>query len=142
MNKLYFVFILVHIISKSLYSQSAIEAVETPDSRFQFVNKNTRVKVNDLVWDETEPFVNGFAKVAAGHRWGLVDKFGNPIIKANYESVRNFVNKLAAVKLNSKWGFIDEKGITIIPFDYDIVYDFKELVTAVYKNNKWFLIAC
>ncbi len=140
MNKLYFVFILVHIISKSLYSQSAIEAVETPDSRFQFVNKNTRVKVNDLVWDETEPFVNGFAKVAAGHRWGLVDKFGNPIIKADFESVRNFVNNLAAVKQNSKWGFIDEKGKTIIPFDYDIVYDFKELVTAVYKNNKWFLI--
>jgi gliding motility-associated-like protein len=139
MKKFYFLSI-IFFISSALYSQVTIKAIELPDSRHQFVDTKTGVKINDLLWDETEGFVNGFAKVAAGHKWGFVDRHGNPIIKADYESARNFVNKLAAVKQNSKWGFIDEKGATIIPFEYDIVYDFKEKLTAVYKNNKWFLI--
>ena len=139
MNKLYFVLFIL-FTSTCLYSQVTIRAAELPGSRFQFINKNTGQKVNDLVWDETESFVNGFAKVISNHKWGFVDKLGNPVIRARYESVRNFVNKLAAVKLNSKWGFIDEKEKTVIPFEYDIIYDFKESVTAAFKNNKWFLL--
>jgi gliding motility-associated-like protein len=142
MKNLYCLFLIV-FSSTSLYCQNKqvpVEAVELPGSRYQFINKNTGLQVNDLVWDETEPFVNGFAKVAAGHKWGFVDRLGNPISNAFYESARNFVNKLAAAQQNSKWGFIDEKGTIIIPFEYDIVYDFKEAVTAVYKSNKWFLI--
>jgi gliding motility-associated-like protein len=139
MNKLYFVLFIL-LISTCIYSQVAIRAVELPDSRFHFINKNTGQKVNDLVWDEAGSFVNGFAKVASAHKWGFVDKLGNPVIKTGYESVRNFVNKLVAVRQNSKWGFINEKGATVIPFEYDIVFDFTEKVTAVYKNNKWFLI--
>jgi hypothetical protein len=139
MKKLY-IFLFILLISTGLYSQVAIRAVELPDSRFQFINKTTGQKVNDLVWDETESFVNGFAKVASNHKWGFVDRFGNPVINASFEAVRNFVNKLAAAQQNSKWGFIDETGTTVIPFEYDIAYDFKEKVTAVYKNNKWFLI--
>ncbi|MEP7373918.1 MAG: WG repeat-containing protein [Chitinophagaceae bacterium] len=139
MNKLYSVLFIL-LISSGLYSQVAIRAVELPDSRFQFINKTTGQKVNDLVWDETESFVNGFAKVASKHKWGFVDKLGNPVINTSFDAVRNFVNKLAAAQQNSKWGFVDENGATIIPFEYDIVYDFKEKVTAAYKNNKWFLI--
>jgi gliding motility-associated-like protein len=139
MNKLYSLLFIL-LISNSIYGQSVIQAVELPDSRFQFINKTTGQKVNDLVWDETESFVNGFAKVASNHKWGFVDKLGNPVVSASFDAVRNFVNKLAAAQQNSKWGFIDESGKTIIPFEYDIAYDFKEKVTAVYKNNKWFLI--
>ena len=137
MKKLY---ILLFILSATtcLYSQSAIQPIELSDSRFRFIYKNTGQKVNDLVWDETESFVNGFAKVASGNKWGFVNRFGNPVIKAEYESVRNFVNKLAAVKKNSRWGFIDETGMTIIDFEYDIVYDFKENVTAVIKTTNGF----
>jgi gliding motility-associated-like protein len=142
MKKLY-VAILITLFASNLYSQSGqvvIEAVELPGSRYHFVNKNTRIPVNELTWDEAESFVNGFAKVALDHKWGFIDRTGNPVIAPAYESVRSFRNNLAAVKQNSKWGFIDEKGTTIIPFEYDIVYDFKEPVTAVYKNSKWFLM--
>jgi gliding motility-associated-like protein len=132
--------LLILFVLKDVYSQVAIEAAVLPDARYQFVNKNTRQKVNDLVWDDAASFVNGFAKVSLNNQWGFVDQFGNPVIKTNYESARNFVNKLAAVKQNSKWGFINEKGEVVIPFEYEIVYDFKETVTAAYKNSKWFLI--
>ena len=127
-------------VSIGSYSQVNVQPVKLTDSHFQFVDKNTGRKVNDLKWNEAEPFVNGFARVASGSKWGFVDRLGNPAIKASYESVRNFTNKLAAAKQNSKWGFIDEKGKTVIPFAYDIAYDFSETVSAVYKNNKWFLI--
>jgi gliding motility-associated-like protein len=142
MKKLYCLLFIL-IITKDLISQVspvAVEAVEIPGSGFRFIDKKTHLSANDLVWDETESFVNGFAKVVSHHRWGFVDRLGNPAINAAYQSVRNFSNKLAAVQQNNKWGFINEKGTTIIPFEYDIVYDFTELVTAVYKNDKWFLI--
>ncbi|MGZ8539956.1 MAG: WG repeat-containing protein, partial [Chitinophagaceae bacterium] len=114
MKKFYFLS-LIFFISKALHSQVTIKAIELPDSRYQFVDSKTGAKINDLLWEETESFVNGFAKVATGHKWGFVDRHGNPVIKADYESARNFVNKLAAVKQNSKWGFIDEKGTLVIP---------------------------
>ncbi|MBL7742059.1 MAG: WG repeat-containing protein [Chitinophagaceae bacterium] len=139
MSKLYIVFIFA-LLSTSLYSQSPVKAVEMRDARFRFINKTTGTAVNDLLWDEAESFVNGFAKVASNHKWGFVDLYGNVAIRAEYESVRNFYNHLAAVRQNSMWGFIDEQGKTVISFEFDIIFDFKENVTAGYKGNKWYLL--
>ena len=142
MRKIY-LFILTALIFTNLYSQQTLEnvqAVEISGHRYQFVNKTTGLAVSNLSWDEAEAFVNGFAKVFIGNKWGFVDKSGNPVIPAKFVSVRNFSNHLAAAKQNLKWGFIDETGKTVIPFDYDIAFDFSETVTAVFKNNKWFLI--
>lgn len=141
--KKFYCLLFIALSATSLYSQSKqspVEAIAVSGSHYQFINKNTGVKVNDLLWDEAGSFVNGFALVWLNHKWGFVDALGSPAIKADYEMARNFKNNLAAAKQNSKWGFINEKGNTIIPFEYDIVFDFKENVTAVYKNGKWFLI--
>ena len=139
MIKLY-ALLFILFVSLGSYSQVTVQPVKLADAQFQFIDKKTGKKVNDLKWNEAEPFVNGFARVASGHKWGFVDRFGKPVINASYESVRNFANKLAAAKQNSKWGFIDEKGKTVIPFAYDIAFDFTETVTAGFKNNKWYLI--
>lgn len=142
MKKLY-CFFFIAFISQHLYSQLkpvTVERTKLSDSRIAFIDKKTHTNVNDLVWEEAESFVNGFAKVYAGNRWGFVDGSGNAVIKAEYESLRNFVNHLAAAQKNSKWGFINEKGTVVVPFEYDIIYDLKEEVTAGYKNNTWFLI--
>ena len=47
MNKLYSLLFIL-LISSSVYSQSTVYAVKTADSRFQFFNKTTGQKVNDL----------------------------------------------------------------------------------------------
>jgi len=140
MNKLYYCLLIVLSVSSSLQGQVSVKVTESADNRFQFVNKITGQKVNDLIWDETESFVNGFAKVSLNRQWGFVDQLGNTAIQPAYQSVRNFVNHLAAAQKNYKWGFINEKGEVIIPFEYTIAYDFKESVTAVYKNGVWFLL--
>jgi gliding motility-associated-like protein len=135
--------IFILLFTSSLYSQVKpvnIRAVKLPDAHYQFVNKITGIKASDLVWDEVESFVNGFAKVSANHKWGFIDQYGKLVTSVNFESVRNYTNKLAAARQQFKWGFINETGNTVIPFIYDIVYDFKERVTAAYKDNKWFLI--
>jgi gliding motility-associated-like protein len=139
MKKLYLL-LSIALLSNYVYCQVTVQVVACADNRYAFIAKATKQKVNTLTWDETEPFVNGFAKVAANNKWGFVDKNGTPIINSFYTDVRNFVNRLAAVNDKNKWGFIDEQGKVVIPFEYDIVYDFTEHVTAVYKNEKWFLI--
>ncbi len=142
MKKLYCLLLIVFSVT-TLLSQSntgLVEAVKNSASRYQFFDKKTGLKVNDLSWEETEPFVNGFARVFSDSKWGFVDLSGNLIVSTRYEAARNFYNNLAAVRLNSKWGFINEKGKAVIPFEYDILFDLKETVTAGHKNNKWFLI--
>jgi gliding motility-associated-like protein len=139
MKKLYLLLSIV-LLSKCAYSQVSVEVVENANNHYAFIDKTTKLQVNNLSWNETEPFVNGFAKVALDNKWGFVDRFGRPVANSFYADVRNFVNNLAAANNKGKWGFIDEQGKVIVPFEYDIVYDFNEDVTAVFKNNTWFLI--
>jgi gliding motility-associated-like protein len=139
MKKLYLLLSIV-LFSKCAYSQVTVQVIEHANNGYAFIDKITKQKVNNKIWDETEPFVNGFAKVATNNTWGFVDKNGTPISNSFYRDIRNFVNHLAAANNKNKWGFIDEQGKVIIPFEYDIVYDFTEDVSAVYKNEKWFLI--
>jgi gliding motility-associated-like protein len=139
MKKLYLL-LSIALLSNYVYCQVTVQVVACADNRYAFIAKATKQKVNTSTWDETEPFVNGFAKVAANNKWGFVDKNGNPVNNTFYTDVRNFINHLAAANNNNKWGFINEQGRVIIPFEYDIVFDFNEAVTAAFKNNKWFLI--
>ncbi len=139
MKKLYLL-LFIAFLSTYAYSQVTVEAVANASDGYVFIDKTTKQKVNNKIWEETEPFVNGFAKVAADKKWGFVNKNGLPIANSFYAAVRNFANNIAAANDKNKWGFIDEQGKVIIPFEYDIVYDFVEDVTAVYKNNNWFLI--
>jgi gliding motility-associated-like protein len=139
MKKLYFLLITI-LFSNYIYSQVNVVLKLRQDNHYEFININTKQKVNDSIWDETEPFVNDYAKVFKKGKWGFVDGSGNVSIKNEYESVRDFQNNIAAAQQNDKWGFIDKEGKTIVPFEYDIVYDFKEDFTTVYKNNNWFFI--
>ncbi len=109
-------------------------------SKFQFVNRQTQQPVSKLLWDEAEPFVNGFARVLLNDRFTFVNRTGGPIAPAEFEDTRDFVKNTAAVKKNGRWGFINEAGKTVVPFNYEIIYDFDGPVTAAYNNRKWFLV--
>jgi len=127
------------IISAQKPAENKLE-IKAVGSKFQFVNRQTLQPANQLLWDETEPFTNGFARVLLNNKFSFVNINGNPIAAVEFEDARNFVNKLAAVKKSGKWGFINETGKTVIPFGYEIVYDFEEAVTPAYNNRKWFLL--
>ncbi len=92
------------------------------------------------VWEEQEPYVQGFARVMQAGHFSFINKTGTLIHTVEFDGARNFSNHLAAVRKDDKWGFINESGKLVIPFRYSIAYDFTETVTAVYSNKKWELI--
>ncbi len=94
----------------------------------------------NLIWDEQEPFVNGYARVLQNNKFSFINQKGVLINSLEFEAARNFNNHLAAVKKDNKWGFINESGKVIVPFKYEIVFDFIESLTAVFDSKKWWLI--
>ena len=131
---------LFFLLFASITQAQQVVSKQTASGTFRFVNKQTGLPVDDMVWDETEPFINGFSRVLSGEHFSFVDMNGKLICPVQFESARNFSGKLAAVKKDGLWGFINESGKPVIPFEYSLVYDFSEPVTAVMKENKWFLI--
>lgn len=119
---------------------SMLMPVERPGIGFQFVNINNNVPVNNLTWDEAEPFENGFSRVLKGDKFTFVNGRGLAISQPVFDAARNFSNHLAAVEKNGKWGYLNETGTLVIPCQYEIVYDFAENITAVFSNKKWKLI--
>ncbi len=133
-------FLLFSLQSLSQKPAATDVAIRVFDSRFQFVHTATGKPVDNLLWDEAEPFVNGFSRVLKDNAFSFVNMQGKLISPVAFENARNFSNKLAAVKKDGKWGFINEVGKTVIAFKYGIVYDFDGTVTAVYDDRKWWLV--
>lgn len=113
---------------------------ETARSGFQFISPETQLPLNPTIWDEAEPFVNGFSKVLKDGKFTFVNSNGQTIGIPQYQSARNFNNGLAAVKVQDAWGFIDQTGRLLIPCQHEIVYDFTSDVTAVYGQYQWCII--
>jgi gliding motility-associated-like protein len=103
-------------------------------------NQSSFINVKTLVWDEQEPYVNGFARVLSNNKFAFINLAGKSICPVEFDGARSFSNHLAAVSKNNKWGFINEEGVSIIPIGYDIVFDFTTTVTGVFANKKWWLI--
>lgn len=141
MKKLYVLFLMLLFVVKLVGQAGKITVVPmNVEGGIQFVDKLHGKPASQISWREAGSFVNGFAKVFDGRRWGFINGAGLLAAKPVYQAVRNFSNQLAAVNRSGKWGFINEQGIPVIPCEFDIVYDFKEPVTAVYRNKKWMLI--
>lgn len=134
------IFLLFTSIVSAQYPAENLIEVKAAGSKFQFVNRQTQLPVNQQLWDETDPFVNGFARVFLNNKFTFVNSAGSPVAPVEFEDARNFNGKLAAVKKGDKWGFINESGKTVLPFQYEIVFDFESPVTAVYNNRKWWLV--
>jgi gliding motility-associated-like protein len=124
MSKLILFFVLLITLTSSAQEIVPVKATET----------------TPLVWDEQDPFVNGFARVLQKNKFSFINKAGVLISPLEFDAARNFNNHLAAVKKGDKWGFINESGKMVIPFSYDIVFDFNAPVTGVFGNKRWWLI--
>jgi hypothetical protein len=135
--------ILFLLLSSIIYAQKTADqvvAVKASGHKFQFINKQTGAPVDQLLWDETDAFANGFARVFLSNKFTFVNGSGNPIHPAVFEDARNFSNELAAVKKDGKWGFMTEAGKILFPFNYTIVFDFEGSVSVAYADKKWWLI--
>ena len=64
------------------------------DSKFQFVHTATGQPVDNLLWDEAEPFVNGFSRVLKDTAFSFINMQGKLISPEVFENARNFSNKI------------------------------------------------
>jgi hypothetical protein len=131
------------LLSSTASAQKTAElvtVVKTSDSRFQFTDTKTNSPLNDQLWDEVDPFVNGYARVFLKDKFSFVNTSAKLITPVQFEDARNFTNNLAAVKKDGKWGIINEAGKNIFPFTYDIIFDFEEPVSVAFDHKKWWLI--
>ncbi|HNJ96131.1 MAG TPA: WG repeat-containing protein, partial [Ferruginibacter sp.] len=136
---LFILLLLTSVVSAQKQTENIIP-VQVAGTKFQYVDRKTHQPVHAQLWDETDPFRNGFARVFLQNKFTFVNASAKPISPAVFEDARDFSNHLAAVKQNGKWGFIDENGKAVVPARYEIVYDFDGNVTAVYSKGQWSLL--
>lgn len=81
------------------------------------------------------------AAVNIDGKWGFVNKNGEVVIEAKFESAHSFANSFAAVGKDGKWGFINTDGEIIIDCIFEDVKDFNTKgCVFVMQNSRWHLI--
>ncbi len=80
---------------------------------------------------------NGYLPYKIYNKWGFLNKRGEVIIPAQYDTVHYFSNGLACVKQNAKWGCINVNNQIIIPFrDTKQVSSFYEDIQYILLDTK------
>ena len=136
--------VLFLLFALQAFSQKQAEPgieIRTINTKFQFVSPKTSQPVNNELWDEAEPFVNGLSRVLLIDKFSFVNSHGQLISPVVFDNARNFNTQLAAVKKDGKWGFINESGKIIFDFTFDIVFDFESSISVGLENKTWKLIS-
>lgn len=102
--------------------------------------KNFFATVAPKKYDQIECFYDGLAAVKTGGQWGIIDKFGNEVIRPQYDFVGGFREGLALVGKNNYFGFVDKNGKVIIPLNFENAWVFSEGLSAVTKEGQRFFI--
>lgn len=72
-----------------------------------------------FLWDETDDFHEGLARVRSGDNWGYIDGSGCVVIKPQFRHVTGFHNGFACVYTGDKCGYIDKSGTLVTAVIYD-----------------------
>jgi len=87
--------------------------------------------------NESKYFVNNYAAVKKGNKWGFISLQGKEIV-AEYDSVGSFFASIALVKKGNKYGYIDTTGKIVIPITFDDARsNYDGGILRIKKNNKW-----
>lgn len=88
------------------------------------------------IFDKTDSFKEGLARVKEDEKWGFIDKTGKVVIDIKYDYAYDFEDGLAKIIFDDKVGFIDKSGKLIFVSQYDI-YNFKEGRASIRVDRKF-----
>lgn len=109
-----------------------------PAERFGFINKNGKIIIPLLSYDEVNPFSNGLALVKDRNRfYGYINKDGCEIFEVPGSLARPFKEGLASIGYKKKWGFVNQEGEEVVKMKFEEVEPFQESFAKVKLNNKW-----
>lgn len=119
------------------------------DQRGGFLREKCRLRYNELTsalnaftnecYDEQCSFINGFAAVRIGRKWGFISEVdGRKICPIKYDDAMAFKDGFARVKIGRNWCFIDEAGNEICKARYNMLTNFKDGFAAVCRHNRFY----
>lgn len=90
----------------------------TKKGKFGFTDFSNKPVIPNK-FDAAQCFVLGYAPVAVGNKWGIINKAGKFVVEPIYDYVGAFgFEKVAAVIKDNKIGIVDTTGRLIAPFNY------------------------
>jgi DNA polymerase-3 subunit epsilon len=88
-------------------------------------------------YTDVNEFINGFACVKKGGKWGVISTTGDIVIPFVFDWMKGFQNSNFIVKKNGKWGIIDINQNEILEIIYDGYYSSeKEMYHVLSKDGK------
>ena len=100
-----------------------------------FVNASDEWVVQPI-YDKTEKFRSGYAKIILNKKEGLIDESGKVIVEPQFDDIEKFEGDFAIVKNNKKHGFINKEGKLLLEPKFDKINDFKGEHAIVINNRK------
>ena len=95
---LFFTFLLFAEIVAAQSTSRTIVSKQATNTGNQLAVAKTVSPKSEFLWDEAEPFVNGYSRVLHNNKFSFIDHSGHLICAVEFDGARNFSNKLAAVK--------------------------------------------
>ena len=84
-------------------------------------------EVIPMIYENAEPFEDGFARVSTGYnKWGVINASGKIVIPNKYQYIDSFNDGLAAVEQDELWGYMDITGKIVIPIEFLYAFRFKD----------------
>ena len=127
----------------NIYSDSTFITINKDELR-QLRNANGKI-INDSLFQEIHPLVNGFAICKKDNRIGYLNHKGVQIIGNIYEAfidydiLGNFNNGIAVVSKGQKFGIIDTTGQFVLKPTHDFIKSLGRYY-GIQKKDKWTLI--
>jgi|GEM_PF-6249696 len=100
-----------------------------------------------FMFDKAFGFINGYAWVKIGEKWGIINKKGNYVLKPIYKypnyvdakellMLDGFHEGLIAVIIDSLYGYADTTGKLVLPYKYKRAEPFMDGIAPVYFGEK------
>ena len=95
------------------------------------------------LYDMAGPFMEGFACVARGGKYGILNRRGKKVLPLEYDNTKRrpgayvFHEGLALVEKDGRMGFVNTKGKVVIPLQYESAFYFTEGLAPVCKDGAW-----
>ncbi|EMJ57669.1 hypothetical protein LEP1GSC013_0371 [Leptospira interrogans serovar Valbuzzi str. Duyster] len=127
MIKVYFTLFLVFGFFKSLKAEihpctANFKFNRISKNGFNFIDlKSTNPNVSTIAvqFEEADSFVDGFALIKLGGKYGYIDKSGKLVIKPQFGEAYSFSEDLALVKIQGSYEYIDRNGNLVIQTQFE-----------------------
>lgn len=136
------------LTNATVFPERGDNVMELPKSRYQFIDRDMKVRIDAQEYLSAGSFSEGLARVLTKGPWGkygYIDKSGQMVISPQFGSAGDFSEGLALVDVEvdtGSWrvGYIDTEGKVVIQTDFVQAHDFSEGFALAYNNDSVFLI--